>query len=159
MPHIRTIQPVRVREHRGRLGKSDAMLAQVRGGLPRIPFEHVNSVYTIRRAEKGPGGPLLCGPPRPLRDVRGLYEPPDERNDLRRSGNWSPYEKGTPGLAAMLQKLERVLERHRGTRFVAVHSDLGAVGALLDGTRTWTWTSRRACGIWPASRSAPAASS
>ena len=66
-----------------------------------------------------------------------FYEAPDERNDLRRSARWSLHGKGTPGFAALLEKLERVLERHRGTRFVAVHAfnlanDLGAVGRLLD---------------------------
>jgi uncharacterized protein len=72
-----------------------------------------------------------------IAEPAAFYEPPDEHNDLRRSANWSLYGKGTPGFAAMLQKLERVLERHRGTRFVAVHAfnlanDLGAVGALLE---------------------------
>jgi predicted TIM-barrel fold metal-dependent hydrolase len=72
-----------------------------------------------------------------IAEPAAFYEPPDEHNDLRRSGNWSLHGKGTPGFAAMLQKLERVLERHRGTRFVAVHAfnlanDLGAVGALLE---------------------------
>jgi len=66
-----------------------------------------------------------------------FYEPADEHNDLRRSGNWSLYGKGTPGFAEMLQKFERVLERHRSTRFVAVHAfnlanDLGGVAALLE---------------------------
>jgi len=41
------------------------------------------------------------------------------------------------GFAAMLEKFERVLDRHPRTRFVSVHAfnlanDLGAVGALLD---------------------------
>ncbi len=66
-----------------------------------------------------------------------FYEKPDETNDLRRSGHWSLYEKGTPGFAGMQEKLERVLQRHPQTRFVAVHAfnlanDLGAVGRLLD---------------------------
>jgi len=66
-----------------------------------------------------------------------FYEPPDAKNDLRRSANWSLYGKGTPGFKAMLAKFEAVLSRHPKTQFVAVHSfnltnDLGAVGALLD---------------------------
>lgn len=65
-----------------------------------------------------------------------FYEPPDERNELRRSEKWSLHGKGTPGFAALLEKLERVLRRHPRTRFVAVHAfnlanDLVAVGALL----------------------------
>ncbi len=65
-----------------------------------------------------------------------FYEPPDEKNDLRRSANWSLYGKGTPGFQAMLEKFERVLSKHPGTQFVAVHSfnltnDLGAIAALL----------------------------
>jgi len=72
-----------------------------------------------------------------IAEPAAFYEPPDEHNDLRRSFQWSLYEKGTPGFRAMLQKLERVLERHRGTRYVAVHAfnlanDLAAVGALLE---------------------------
>lgn len=72
-----------------------------------------------------------------IAEPAAFYERPDEHNDLRRSANWSLYGKGTPGFAAMLQKLERVLDRHRGTRFVAVHAfnlgnDLGALGALLE---------------------------
>ena len=63
--------------------------------------------------------------------------PADGKNELRRSGNWSLYEKGTPGFAAMLEKFERVLSRFPKTRFVAVHAfnlanDLGQVGGLLD---------------------------
>ncbi len=66
-----------------------------------------------------------------------FYEPVDERNELRRSENWSLFGKGTPGFAAMLEKLERVASRHPRTRFVSVHAfnlanDLAAVGALLD---------------------------
>lgn len=65
-----------------------------------------------------------------------FYEPPDEKNDLRRSANWSLHGKGTPGFKAMLEKFERVLSKHPGTRFVAVHSfnltnDLGAIAELL----------------------------
>jgi predicted TIM-barrel fold metal-dependent hydrolase len=65
-----------------------------------------------------------------------FYEAPDEKNDLRRSANWSLYGKGTPGFAAMLAKFEAVLSRHPNTRFVAVHSfnltnDLGAIETLL----------------------------
>jgi predicted TIM-barrel fold metal-dependent hydrolase len=72
-----------------------------------------------------------------IAEPAAFYEAPDEKNDLRRSAHWSLYEKGTPGFAALQQKFERVLERHRGTRFVAVHAfnlanDLGAVGRLLD---------------------------
>ena len=66
-----------------------------------------------------------------------FYEKPDETNDLRRSGHWSLYEEGTPGFAGMQEKLERVLQQHPRTRFVAVHAfnlanDLAAVGRLLE---------------------------
>jgi uncharacterized protein len=66
-----------------------------------------------------------------------FYDPPDEANELRRSANWSLFGKGTPGFEAMIETFERVLTRHRRTRFVAVHAfnlanDLGRVGALLD---------------------------
>jgi predicted TIM-barrel fold metal-dependent hydrolase len=72
-----------------------------------------------------------------IAEPAAFYEAPDETNDLRRSAHWSLFEKGTPGFADLQQKFERVLERHRGTRFVAVHAfnlanDLGAVGKLLD---------------------------
>lgn len=72
-----------------------------------------------------------------IAEPAAFYEPPDERNDLRRSANWSLYGKGTPGYAEMVAKFERVLERHPRTRFVSVHAfnlanDLGAVGRLLD---------------------------
>jgi uncharacterized protein len=66
-----------------------------------------------------------------------FYEAPDERNELRRSANWSLYGKGTPGFQAMLTKFETVLSKHPNTRFVAVHSfnltnNLGAIAMLLD---------------------------
>ena len=72
-----------------------------------------------------------------IAEPAAFYEPLDERNELRRSENWSLYGKGTPGFAAMLEKFERVLSRHPRTRFVSVHAfnlanDLGAVGALLE---------------------------
>src|SRR5262249_18425843 len=72
-----------------------------------------------------------------IAEPAAFYEAPDETNDLRRSAHWSLYEKGTPGFAGLQEKFARVLERHRGTRFVAVHAfnlanDLGAVGRLLD---------------------------
>ena len=72
-----------------------------------------------------------------IAEPAAFYEAPDERNDLRRSANWSLYGKGTPGYAEMIAKFERVLERHPRTRFVSVHAfnlanDLGAVGRLLD---------------------------
>jgi predicted TIM-barrel fold metal-dependent hydrolase len=72
-----------------------------------------------------------------IAEPAAFYEPPDARNELRRSANWSLYDKGTPGFKAMLAKFESVLSRHARTQFVAVHSfnlanDLGAVGALLD---------------------------
>jgi predicted TIM-barrel fold metal-dependent hydrolase len=72
-----------------------------------------------------------------IAEPAAFYEPPDEHNDLRRSGNWSLYGKGTPGFAALLEKFESVLRRHPRTRFVAVHcfnlaNDLGAVERLLD---------------------------
>jgi len=66
-----------------------------------------------------------------------FYEPPDERNDLRRSLNWSLYGKGTPGFEGMQRRFQEVLRRHPHTTFVAVHAfnlanDLGRVGELLD---------------------------
>jgi hypothetical protein len=66
-----------------------------------------------------------------------FYEPPDERNDLRRSLNWSLYGKGTPGFEDMERRFQAVLRRHPHTTFVAVHAfnlanDLGRVGELLD---------------------------
>jgi predicted TIM-barrel fold metal-dependent hydrolase len=72
-----------------------------------------------------------------IAEPAAFYEKPDEHNDLRRSPNWSLYEKGTPGFAAMQQKFERVLDRHPLTHFIAVHAfnlanDLAAVGRLLD---------------------------
>jgi predicted TIM-barrel fold metal-dependent hydrolase len=72
-----------------------------------------------------------------IAEPAAFYDAPDGKNELRRSGNWSLYEKGTPGFAAMLQKFERVLSRHPNTRFVAVHAfnlanDLGQVGQLLE---------------------------
>ena len=72
-----------------------------------------------------------------IAEPAAFYEAPDERNDLRRSANWSLYEKGTPGYAEMIAKFERVLARHPRTRFVSVHAfnlanDLGALGRLLD---------------------------
>jgi predicted TIM-barrel fold metal-dependent hydrolase len=72
-----------------------------------------------------------------IAEPAAFYDPVDERNELRRSENWSLHGKGTPGFAALLEKFERVLSRHRRTRFVSVHAfnlanDLGAVGALLD---------------------------
>jgi uncharacterized protein len=65
-----------------------------------------------------------------------FYEPADEKNDLRRSANWSLYGKGTPGFEGMLARFESVLSRHPSTTFVAVHSfnlanDLARVEALL----------------------------
>jgi predicted TIM-barrel fold metal-dependent hydrolase len=66
-----------------------------------------------------------------------FYDAADAKNELRRSGNWSLYGKGTPGLAALIEKFERVLSRFPHTRFVAVHAfnlgnDLGSVGRLLE---------------------------
>lgn len=66
-----------------------------------------------------------------------FYQPPDERNDLRRSLNWSLYNKGTPGFEEMEARFYKVIARHPRTRFVAVHAfnlsnDLARVGALLD---------------------------
>ena len=71
-----------------------------------------------------------------IAEPAAFYEPPDEHNDLRRSANWSLYGKGTPGFAGMLERFERVLERHRRTEFVAVHAfnlanDLGSLARLL----------------------------
>jgi uncharacterized protein len=72
-----------------------------------------------------------------IAEPAAFYEPPDERNELRRAANWSLYGKGTPGFQAMIAKFENVLSRHPRTQFVAVHAfnlanDLSAVGALLD---------------------------
>jgi predicted TIM-barrel fold metal-dependent hydrolase len=72
-----------------------------------------------------------------IAEPAAFYEPPDAKNDLRRSANWSLYGKGTPGFRAMLAKFESVLSRHPKTQFVVVHSfnlanDLAAVGSLLD---------------------------
>lgn len=72
-----------------------------------------------------------------IAEPAAFYDAPDGKNELRRSGNWSLYEKGTPGFAALIEKFERVLSRHPQTQFVAVHAfnlanDLGAVGRLLD---------------------------
>lgn len=66
-----------------------------------------------------------------------FYQSADERNDLRRSLNWSLYGKGTPGFEDMQQRFQQVLRRHPHTTFVAVHAfnlgnDLGRVGQLLD---------------------------
>jgi len=65
-----------------------------------------------------------------------FYQPADEHNDLRRSLNWSLYDKGTPGFEAMQLRFQNVLRRHPHTTFVAVHAfnlgnDLGRVGTLL----------------------------
>jgi uncharacterized protein len=72
-----------------------------------------------------------------IAEPAAFYQPPDERNDLRRSQNWSLYNKGTPGFEAMEARFYRVIARHPHTRFVAVHAfnlanDLARVGALLD---------------------------
>ena len=71
-----------------------------------------------------------------IAEPAAFYEPPDETNDLRRSANWSLYDKGTPGFEAMLAKFETVLARHPRTTFVAVHcfnlaNDLARAEALL----------------------------
>jgi predicted TIM-barrel fold metal-dependent hydrolase len=72
-----------------------------------------------------------------IAEPAAFYDAPDGENELRRSGNWSLYQKGTPGFEALLAKFEQVLSRHPNTRFVAVHAfnlanDLGRVGRLLD---------------------------
>jgi uncharacterized protein len=72
-----------------------------------------------------------------IAEPAAFYEPADERNELRRSANWSLYGKGTPGFEGMLARFEKVIARHPHTSFVAVHSfnltnDLGRVAALLD---------------------------
>jgi predicted TIM-barrel fold metal-dependent hydrolase len=72
-----------------------------------------------------------------IAEPAAFYQPPDERNDLRRSLNWSLYNKGTPGFEDMEARFYRVIARHPRTRFVAVHAfnlsnDLARVGALLD---------------------------
>ncbi len=72
-----------------------------------------------------------------IAEPAAFYDAADGKNELRRSANWSLYEKGTPGFEAMLERFERVLSRFPKTRFVAVHAfnlgnDLGRVGQLLD---------------------------
>ncbi len=72
-----------------------------------------------------------------IAEPAAFYEPPDEKNDLRRSANWSLHGKGTPGFEAMLAKFEAVLSRHPRTHFIAVHSfnltnNLGAIAKLLE---------------------------
>jgi predicted TIM-barrel fold metal-dependent hydrolase len=72
-----------------------------------------------------------------IAEPAAFYRPPDERNDLRRSRNWSLYGKGTPGFDDMEQRFYKVIARHPRTSFVAVHAfnlsnDLAQVGALLD---------------------------
>ena len=71
-----------------------------------------------------------------IAEPAAFYQPPDEKNELRRSANWSLYGHGTPGFEAMLARFENLLSRHSSTRFVAVHSfnlanDLRRVEALL----------------------------
>ncbi len=71
-----------------------------------------------------------------IAEPAAFYQPPDEKNDLRRSSNWSLYDKGTPGFDAMLAKFETVIARHPNTQFIAVHAfnlanDLGRVETLL----------------------------
>ena len=53
-----------------------------------------------------------------IAEPAAFYEPPDAKNDLRRSANWSLYGKGTPGFKAMIAKFESVLSRHPKTQFV-----------------------------------------
>ena len=72
-----------------------------------------------------------------IAEPAAFYQPPDQRNDLRRSLNWSLYNKGTPGFENMETRFYQVIERHPRTRFVAVHAfnlsnDLTRVGSLLD---------------------------
>ncbi|HEV7432696.1 MAG TPA: amidohydrolase family protein, partial [Steroidobacteraceae bacterium] len=72
-----------------------------------------------------------------IAEPAAFYQPPDERNDLRRSLNWSLYNKGTPGFENMQARFYKVIARHPRTSFVAVHAfnlsnDLARVGALLD---------------------------
>ena len=72
-----------------------------------------------------------------IAEPAAFYDAADGRNELRRSGNWSLYQKGTPGFAALIEKFERVLSRFPKTRFVAVHAfnlanDLGQVARLLE---------------------------
>lgn len=72
-----------------------------------------------------------------IAEPAAFYEKPDGHNDLRRSANWSLFEKGTPGFKALLEKFERVVARHPKTTFVSVHAfnianDLAALGAIVD---------------------------
>ena len=64
MTQIRTVQRIRIAEHRRRLFERDAVLGAVDGGFPRVPFEH-DSVYTKPGAPTvepdGPEGGLFIG--------------------------------------------------------------------------------------------------
>ena len=99
-----------------------------------------------------------------IAEPAAFYEPPDAKNDLRRSANWSLYGKGTPGFKAMLAKFESCA--------VAASEDSLRRGPLLQPdqrprrdreapasvTATWTSISPRACGSSRGSRSPRAAS-
>ena len=99
-----------------------------------------------------------------IAEPAAFYQPADERNDLRRSQNWSLYNKGTPGFEDLQARFARVLARHPHTSFVAVHAfnlsnDLGASLRYSISIRTSRWILRPACGNWRASPSALGVSS
>jgi predicted TIM-barrel fold metal-dependent hydrolase len=111
---------------------TDKGLGFVRAGEHRYPIDDLRFDPLWDEAGKL-GVPVFVH----IAEPAAFYDAPDEANELRRSANWSLFEKGTPGFGAMLEKFELVLARHPRTRFVAVHAfnlanDLGAVGALLD---------------------------
>ena len=70
-----------------------------------------------------------------------FYEPPASTTTCAAPSD-GRLREGDAGFRAMLRSSRRVLEPHRGTRYVAVMpylaNDLGAVGALWSATRTWS---------------------
>ncbi len=83
-----------------------------------------------------------------------FYEPPDAKNELRRSANWSLYGKGTPGFRTMLARTrERTVapseDPVRGGARLDLGDDLAEVGALLGPTSI---DFSAACGSWGSSR-------
>jgi predicted TIM-barrel fold metal-dependent hydrolase len=116
-------------------GFTPAQRAGGTGGAPLAPPVYIDdSRFDALWDEAGAlGVPVFVH----IAEPAAFYEPADERNDLRRSANWSLHGKGTPGYAEMIAKFERVLARHPRTRFVSVHAfnlanDLGALSRLLD---------------------------
>ena len=63
---VRPVQRVGIREHCGRDIERDVVLLRVGGGLPRIPLEHLLSIYGIRHAGgRRTGRPSLMAHARP----------------------------------------------------------------------------------------------